>query len=76
MKTLNYVDEVTFKSESVEIDDEQYNIAIEIFKNFGNYGQMIVGSDKKSLVFSINKGLNNIDKEIGSNLYTVTIKKI
>ena len=70
---LEYTSEETFKSEIIEFPDEFYNTVRELHETFGNYGPIIVRSDKKSLSFAINKGISREDKEIGTNLYRVTI---
>jgi hypothetical protein len=73
---MNYTDEATFITEEVEIPDEQYRIAQDLYEVFGNYGPVILRNDKKSLSFCVNKAKNRVDREIGTNLYRITIEKI
>ena len=75
---LKYTDEQTFESEIVEFPDEQVELAEkirELFSNTPTY-PLIVRSDKRSLCIPVNLGKTREDKEIGTNLYRVTIEKI
>ena len=75
-----YTDEATFVSEMVEFPDAQCMIAKELHDKFGNYGPVIVRSDKKSLSFAISedkrRNFGRTETERGNNLYRITIEKI
>lgn len=76
MKKIKFTDEQTFVTEIVDFTDEHYKIAKELYRQFGNYGSIIVREDKKSLSFAINKGTDRVSREVGSNLYRVIIEKV
>ncbi len=76
MKQIEYISEHTFEKEIINIEDEHYDLAVEILNSFGNYGPLIVKNDKKSLMFAVNLAKNRVDREIGTNLYRITIEKI
>ena len=80
-----YTDEATFISEMVEIPDALCMLADKLHDEFGNYGPVILRSDKKSLSFAINttksgdktKDFNNrVVIERGDNLYRITVEKV
>ena len=73
---MEYTDEATFITENVEIPDEQFTVATELHKAFGNYGPIVVRNDKKSVSFGVNKATDRVEREKGTNLYRVTIEKI
>ena len=73
---MEYTSEEDWITEEVEIPDEQYTVASELHKSFGNYGPIIVRNDKKSLCFGVNKATDRVEKEKGTKLYRVTIEKI
>lgn len=72
---LEYTEEGTFKTSEVVFKKEHYDIAMEIFKYYSSFEHLLVASDKKSLCFGIDFSDNKIDRELGTNLYKVTIEK-
>lgn len=73
---LEYTSEATFETTNVSFKKEFYDIALDIFKNYGNFGDMIITNDKKSLCFGIDLSDNRLARINGSNLYKITIEKI
>lgn len=73
---MTYVDEATFKSETIDFLDDHYNLACEMAEAFGNYSPLIVAKDKKSLCFAVNTSNDRSEKEVGQNIYKVTVEKI
>lgn len=85
---MEYTDENTFITEKVEILDEIYEIADNLHKEYrpphksdlcSKSTPIMVGKDKKSLVFCINLGDKQKDKvayDKGDNLYRIRIEKI
>ena len=73
---IDCFNESDFSAEEVEISDELYQLASDIHSQFGNYGQMVVKSDKQSLTFGVNKGQSREEREIGTRLYRVTITPV
>lgn len=73
---IDYCDEKDFKHEQIEISDEMFQIANDIHSQFGNYGPIVLKSDKKTLSFGINKGQSRMEREIGTRLYMVTISPL
>jgi len=71
-----YVNEKTFFKEVVLIPEELCDLAVELHKKFGNHGPVIVGKDKKSLCFSVNKAKERVSKDSDQHLYRVCIEKI
>ena len=73
---IDYYDEKDFSHEVIEVSDEMYQIAKDMYSQFGNCGALILKSDKKSLTFGINKGESREEREIGTRLYRVTISPV
>jgi hypothetical protein len=73
---LEYTDERTFKSEDVEFDDEHYEITETLWNSIDHGSPIIVGRDKKSLIFCVNRGKTRIDRELGKHLYKIRIEKV
>ncbi len=83
MKKLEYTDEATFLTEQVEFNEKQYSIAKNLHKSYTrlskNISPIMVGKDKKSLLFCINLDDRLVDRaayENGDNIYRIIIEKI
>lgn len=84
MIILEYIDEDTFIAEDVEFDDEHYEFAKKIHKQYENdllskCSPLMVRSDKQSLIFIVNLGDKLKDRtayERGDNMYKVIIEKL
>ena len=84
MKKLDYTDEKTFITETIEFSDEHYKLAENLHEQYKNdklseCTPIMVRNDKKSLVFSVNLGDKLKDRvayERGDNMYKVIIEKI
>lgn len=83
MIKIEYTDEVTFITEEVEFSDEHYELAQDIHKHyideiFSKCSPLMVAKDKKTLLFAVNLGDRDKDRdayERGGNLYIVRIEK-
>jgi len=73
---LEYTDEKSFKSENIEFDDDHYEIAESLWNSIDHGSSIIVGADKKSLIFCVNRGKSRIDRELGRCLYKIRIEKL
>jgi len=73
---LEYTDEKSFKSENIEFEDEHYEIAESLWNSIDHGSPIIVGADKKSLIFCVNRGKSRSDRELGKNLYKIKIEKV
>jgi len=76
MKKFDYTDEATFTTESVEFEDEHVQIAEQLLNSIDNYGPLVVGKDKNSLVFGVNRGTTRLERERGDKLYRIRIEKV
>lgn len=77
MKQIEFTDEATFITETINVTDEHYELTEQMYNLFGDTDlPFMVRNDKKSLCFCVNKGENRIDREIGTNLYRITIEKL
>lgn len=83
MIKLEYIDEVTFNTEEIEFSEEIYDIANKLYEQYQSESSkctpIMVGNDKKSLVFCVNLGDREKDRisyEKGDTLYRVVIEKI
>lgn len=66
-----------FIKEVTEFRDERVALAEDLYEQFGNYGPLVVRSDKKSLCFAINLEIEDrAAKEQGDKLYRITIEKV
>lgn len=83
-----YYDEKTLKKEAVEFSEEMYDILDQFkssiprirlndvdFKDYDGAYSIIVGNDKKSLTFGIPRAKTRHEREMGKDLYFVTISK-
>ena len=86
MVNLQYTDEGTFVTEDVEFGDEHYIFAKKLYEKYkyeadvpSTCTPLMVGSNKKSLMFGVNLGDRDKDRvawERGDSLYRVIIEKI
>lgn len=77
---MKYVKENDFSEHEAEFAEEHVKLAEKLFDVMGDdvYGPILVKqSDPDCLIFNVNfEHKDRVEREIGSKLYTVTIKKI
>jgi len=84
MKEFEYIDESTFKKENIEFSEEHCDLTEslhEIYKseNLSKCSPVMVGKNKKSLLFCVNLGDKIKDRtgyERGDHMYRIIIEKI
>lgn len=84
MKKLEFTSEKDFKTEILEFKDAHYEIATNLHKVYSSEllsecSPIMVGEDKKSLIFCINFGdklKDRVSYERGDNMYRIKIEKI
>ena len=78
MKEIEYIHEEDFSTEKIYFSDEYYDLAVNIREKFKDedISPLMVGKDKKSLLFCINFGKDIISNEIGDNTYRIRIEKL
>jgi hypothetical protein len=67
----SYVDEITFKTEDVWFEDEEFQLFEDLYSQYStkfDCTPIMVGNDRKSLVFSL--------KLKNKNIYKITLTKI
>lgn len=80
-KILEYTDEKTFITENIEFSKKHYDVAEKLHSKYSdelgiNCSQIMVHSDKKSLMFCIDLGDKIENNENNENLFRIVIQKI
>ena len=80
---LEYVDEKTFEKSNIEYDTELVRLADQVNtmverggRNLMSVTPVFAEPSGKQLRFTINKGKNRVEREMGKHLYKVTIEKL
>ncbi len=74
--TMDYFDEASMKSESVEIEKLQIDLAKKIKKYLDIKMDPMVARDKQSLVMRVDLSNDRIERELGKNCYLIKIERI
>lgn len=74
--SLPYTDESTFKTEDIVFNSEHYEISQNLHKAMKSKSPIMVDSDKKSLLFFVDKSKNRVDRETQKGVYKVVIKPL